>query len=361
MSRVATSKRISYPRSRRLAAVTAEGPAARCAARMAASCLMPPGTGVTIPRLDGTPVSYHLEHGERSAARVAASLVQAGIASAEGWKLLGRNPLLFLQQTLSRWVDQNGGEEIGREFQLHLSLTTLDRYAPYDRERNGELYFALEPESAGYVVLGPALRLLEREHPRLSATFLHIFTSAVNRCVRVYDWRDALYRVDRLREWYEADVQDGEEDIELPDVKRDIPRYVSRRPLSASSLRRICLKNPVAQHLVSAVLDLEAISSRLLRPEFDENLRDLLVDCGEPLPALLAVFEKRDAIEGQFDEESQGMLEVTPEPNFIIRVDFEDPDAIHRVFTIVADCGQALARASAIIALAHSCECLTSI
>ncbi len=44
----------------------------------------------------------------------------------------------------------------------------------------------------------------------------------------------------------------------------------------------------------------------------------MLADCGEALPALLAVFEKNDAIEGQFDEESQGMLEVTPEPNLVI-------------------------------------------
>jgi hypothetical protein len=115
------------------------------------------------------------------------------------------------------------------------------------------------------------------------------------------------------------------------------------------------LANPLARDLISAVLDLEATSSRLRRPKFDEDLREILVDCGDPLPALLAVFEKHDAIEGQFDEESQGMLEVTPEPNFVIRVDFDDPEAIHQVFAIVANCCQTLARASEIVALIHSC------
>ena len=44
-----------------------------------------------------------------------------------------------------------------------------------------------------------------------------------------------------------------------------------------------------------------------------------MAGCGEALPGLLAVFEK-DHAEGLLDEESQDMLEVTSEPNLIIRL-----------------------------------------
>jgi hypothetical protein len=37
------------------------------------------------------------------------------------------------------------------------------------------VFLALEPDSAGYVILGPTLRLLEGFHPRLPVTFLHLF------------------------------------------------------------------------------------------------------------------------------------------------------------------------------------------
>jgi len=65
--------------------------------------------------------------------------------------------------------------------------------------------------------------------------------------------------------------------------------------------------------------------------------------CGEALPVLLAVFEKHDAIEGQFDEESQGMLEVTPEPNLIIRLNGEDVESVRDAFDRLAACCETLA------------------
>lgn len=354
MSGLATNKRIGSPRRRRLTTLAPAGAPPARATGLAPAWVMPPGTGLTIPRLDGIPQQYHYRRGEQKSARVAVALLRAGVAKADDWQGCAGNPGDFLKRTLDRWVADHGGEQIRQEFHLHLSLTTLTDYAPHrdDDGHDPDIYLALEPESAGYVVLGPTLRLLEREHPRLPVTFVHLFTRALNRWVRVWDWRDALDRVDRLREWYETDIEAGE--VELPDMEHDIPPCMKRRPLSVSSLRRLDVKGSTARDLVASVLELEALLSRTQRPEFGQDRSEIFADCGEPLPALLAVFEKHDAIEGQFDEESQGMLELTPEPNWVASVDVAKPDSILRSFAALAACCSVLSLAVRILNVAAS-------
>jgi hypothetical protein len=317
----------------------------------AAGCLMAPGSGLTIPRLDGIPRSHRLWQGEQAAARTAVTFLKAGIASGEDWHGAKRNPFEFLKTALDRWVAAHGAAQIREEFRLNVTLSTsLDRYFTGNEEPNSapDLHLTLTPDSASYVILGPTLRLLETVHPRLPVTFTHTFVGALNRWIRVYDWRDALERVDRLREWYEVDPQESAGELELPDIERSIPQCMKRRPLAAKTLHRVTstIKDSTAKQLVECVLDLEQTSARVNRPVIDEDTSDMLADCGEPLPTLLAVFEKQDAIEGQFDEESQGMLEVSPEPNLIIRLSSADEQSVREAFDALAACCETLARAT---------------
>ena len=123
---------------------------------------------------------------------------------------------------------------IREQFSLDVLLSTsLDRYLVGDAKSDdvSRVFLAVEPDSAGYVILGPTLRLLESVHPRLPATFLYLFLGALNRWVRVYDHRDALDRVERLRDWYESDPEGG--DVELPDIDRCLPE--SREAETAES------------------------------------------------------------------------------------------------------------------------------
>src|ERR1700692_1162162 len=100
------------------------------ATRMAtADRLMPKGSGLTIPRLDGVPREHQLWQGEQAAARTAAAFLKAGLASKEEWYRAQRNPFDCVKMTLNRGVAGNRVTEIQEEFRLPLTLSTsLDRY-----------------------------------------------------------------------------------------------------------------------------------------------------------------------------------------------------------------------------------------
>ena len=233
-------------------------------------------------------------------------------------------------------------------FRLSLTLTsTLDAYhqetADFDAKR---LFLLIEPEEAGYLVLGPAVDLLEAEHPRLPATFFAMFTGALNRWVRVYDHRDAEERVEMLREWWEADPE--AENVELPDVAGSVPALMRQPPLTVRGLRRVqsSLRNPLVKRLVEGVLDLHQLSESRQRPHVSDEVGEQLMDCNPPVPALVAVFRSRDAIEGVFDDESQGMLECPPEPNLILPLDATDPASIRDMHRTLGTVCEVLAGAS---------------
>ena len=79
MPRMATSSRVNCRRAERSLA-SSERKTPLGAARLASTCLMPAGCGLTIPRLDGVPPEEQLWQGEQAAARLAHSFVQADIA-----------------------------------------------------------------------------------------------------------------------------------------------------------------------------------------------------------------------------------------------------------------------------------------
>lgn len=310
---------------------------------------MAAGSGLAMPRLDGVPVEQQLWQGEAAAARLARTFVEADVVDPDDWVAAKRNPFEFLKRALDQWVSQHGGAVIREQFFLDVLLSTsLDRYFAGDGRPGdaSKVFLALEPDSAGYVILGPTLRLLESIHPRLPATFLHLFLGALNRWVRAYDYRDAFDRVDRLREWYDSDPD--AEAVELPDIDRCLPRSVKRRPLSRRTLNAMipAIKDSVSRQLMELAVELDRLSSQSARPEVGDDVRELLIDCGEPVPALLAVFERTDAIEGCFDEECQGMLELTPEPNLIVPFDGQTESGVRGAFAILSAVCQTLTCAS---------------
>jgi hypothetical protein len=308
------------------------------AARVAAPySLIASGCHWSIPSLRGIPTEYQFVGGLDAAARLAKTLLVSRVAAADAWFQAGRDPFRFIEQTLKGWIEAHGGQEIDNDLFLRLGLVSdLDPHGQGDGEQDGgdEMFLILEPDSAGYVVLGPTLRLLETVHPRLPTTFFDLFTHALNRWVRVYDYRDAAERVQQLQEWYEGDPEG--ETVELPDVDGATPKCLrgKRNPLKERSVERLLgtVKNRKIRAIVEGVLELGAASRKGTRPEIAESARERLMDSNPPVPALVAVFEKHDAIEGCFDEEAQGMLECAPEPNLIVPLQSDDAESVRTAF-----------------------------
>ena len=307
---------------------------------VAAPCLMPAGRGYLVPRLDGIRAEYRFTGGIDAAARLSLTLISAGLADTGDWTQAGRDPFAFIARALKDFVEAHGGEELRKEFFFRLGLVSdLDPYTCDGNETglHEEMYIILEPDSAGYVVLEPTLRLLARTHSSLPITFFDLFTGALNRWVRVYDYRDALERVEQLREWYESDPDS--EQVELPGVEAATPLCLRKKwhPLKPASLERLLetVRNRRVRGLVEAALELNKISRTGTRPSIGERAEARLSDTNPPVPALVAVFKKHDAIEGCFDDESQGMLECTPEPNVILPFRPEDPASVQGAFRLL--------------------------
>ena len=111
------------------------------------------------------------------------------------------------------------------------------------------------------------------------------------------------------------------------------------------------INDPLATKLLKAVLSLERLSAQAKRPELGDDIGQQLSDCNPPLPCLLAIFAEADSVSAAFDEEAQGMLEVTPEPNLIIPFDPADTESVRNAFQVFGVACETIAAASRLIDL----------
>ena len=324
--------------------------AARCASRLAStSQLMPPGTGLLIPRLEGVPLVHRLVADDHLAVMLAKTLVELDIAVPGDWARADHDPTSFVRLTLDRWIQSHGGPAIRRRFQLSAEISASPSdWVEQDQTRPNQLFLIVEPSEAscGCVVFGPTLQLLELVHPQLPATFYRLFVGALNTWARIYDYRDAEDRVEMLREW--TAQEPNADEYEIPDVEGSTPPCMKLEPLDEPALVRLKeqITDQVALKLVEGVVALDHLSAQARHPELDDGIREQLSDCNPPLPCLLALFAEADAIAACFDEEAQGMLEVEPEPNIIIPFDPSDKQRVQRTFHTFGVACQTIAAAS---------------
>ena len=356
MPRMATRRRVSIEGAgTRTFAVSTRG-GSRRTSQMAATptlkLLAPGAAGWAMPRLDGVAASHKVWRGDRVAAAIGDGMLRSGIATGETWALAEKDPFKFIQLSMNSFIDAHGGASIREGFRLNLTLGgTLNEYSMGEREVGAsELLLTVDPVESGYLVLGPTLRILEEQHPRLPATFFHLLSGALNRWVRVYDYRDALDHVERLMDWYSADPDSGE--VEVPDVDGSIPAALRRKPLSTKALRRLLPSIAgETREWMERALETQRLSLRQNHPALTEAMQEDLGDCNAPLPSLLVVFSPRDNIEACFDAEAESMMEVSPEPNLIIPLNATDQDHLCHAFDVLGTACETLASASRLMAI----------
>ena len=198
-------------------------------------------------------------------------------------------------------------------------------------------------------MFSPALELLESSHPQLPATFFHLFAGALNKWIRVYDYREAEERVAMLREWVEGEPD--EDQYEIPDIEGCIPASLKRQPLGRRKLVgiRSRVKGKETKSILEGVIELARISEQAGRPELTDEMREEMGDMNPPLPGLLAVFKSEDAVEALFDEDAQTMMELTPEPSLIMALSADQPASVQVAFRTLGVVCDTLAAASRLI------------
>ena len=316
--------------------------------------LMAQGAGLLLPRLDAVPLLHQLVADDRLAVMLAKVLIDLNIANPGDWKRAGCDPTSFIRLTLERSIDAHGGSAIRRRFLLAAAIgSTPCEWAERDETKPNQLFLIVEPSEASCAcaTFGPTLELLERVHPQLPATFFHLFVGALNRWIRVYDYHDAQDRAEMLREWA-AQEQDTDQ-YELPDVEGALPPCLQQTALDEGDVVHLKSKinDPLAMKLIEGALDLDRVSTQAKRPELDDDITQQLSDCNPALPYLLAVFAEGDTIAACFDEEAEGMMEATPEPNLIIPFDPTDTESVRAAFQVFNVACETVAGASRLVDL----------
>ncbi len=354
MSTTASHGRIVRLRRRRQHSHPQRHPTRRPTRLATAAQLMAEGGGLLIPRLDAVPLVHRVVADDRLAVALAKSLVELDIAIPGDWTRAECDPTSFTRLTLERWIKAHGGPAIRRRFLVVASISdTPCEWAERDESRPNQLFLIVEPSEAtcGCVTFGSTLKLLESVHPQLPVTFFHLFVGALNPWIRVYDHRDAEDRAETLREWaaQEADA----DQYEIPDVQASIPACMWQATLEEGELAQLKdeITDPLPAKLVEAAINLERVSAQAKRLELGDDIGQQLSDCNPPLPCLLAVFAEADSISASFDEEAEGMMEVTPEPNLIIPFDPTDAESVRGALQVFGVACQTISAASHLLDL----------
>jgi len=304
------------------------------------------GSGAILPRLGGMPVEYRIAGEDRRAILLAQMLTELEIGDPSDWEQAGRSPSGYILATLKRWIACHDGGIIRQQFALDATISnTPDPYSD-EGARRELLYLIVNPDSAGYVVIGPTLELLATVHPRLPVSFYHLFIGAVRRWMRVYDYDDALARVEMLRDWVEG--EENPEQYEFPEVEGCIPAFMKEKPLETEAVRRLADKttDETLCGLLNTAPNLESTSHKVRPAEITEETQEAFMDSNPPLPALLVSFKRHDAVAACFDDESRGVMEAGPEPNFIVEINPGDPASVQQAFETLGGLCETTAAAS---------------
>jgi hypothetical protein len=277
--------------------------------------------GQALPTLENVPTSYSHEVHSELLYDLCASLVRCGIACPSHWAQSGESGNRFVQNAIRGAITDERLDLLERNIEYHFQLAdVIERYG-YDRAlESSDLAVLITSGNCGYVEIGEALDALENEENGLGAAFYWQLTHSLYRVMRIYNHDDALVHEEQLREWAEQEDEEAREQYEFPEVEKGLPECI-RKTLKRGG-NRLCERRLLLKHQngrfgawITRLRRIQKLAR--LYPKSGKDLSDGYYDSA-PLPTLLVVFRKHDVIAACFDEESQHMLEDSPEPTLSI-------------------------------------------
>lgn len=296
--------------------------------------------GQALPTLENVPTSYNHEVHSELLFDFCAALVRCGVAGPSHWKQSGESGNIFVQKAIRDAITTDRLDLLQRNLEYHLQIADVIEQYGYDRAlETSELAIMITSGNCGYFEIGKALEALEVEEEGLGAAFYWQLTYSLYRVMRIYNHDDALMREEMLREWAEQEDEEGREQYEFPEVEKGLPECIRKTLKCGNSQhqlrdRRLLLKHRSGK-FGTWIARLRRIQ-RLTRlyPKSGSDLGDGYYDSA-PLPSLIVAFKEHDVICACFDEESQSMLEGSPEPALSIVFSPNDDGEVRKAKKIV--------------------------
>lgn len=253
--------------------------------------------------------------GRAKAALIGERLLLANVADPLDWVSSRREPAVFIERTISRWVRHAGGDLMkGRKsFPFAISMTTdLDEWAwdagaPATNLKRVWLVLSMD---SGMFELRPVIELLNAVHPRLPATFYTLVHPALHRLVPVWCPNRAEEWLENAADWVdEMREAEGEGDWPAADGSAELtPEVLRAKPLAASTLRAVLAAAP---HSARALMDAAAALAVAAADVGDEMmpwkaLRARDIELMPPLDHIVLPVDAGDVIQRSFDVEYDG-------------------------------------------------------
>ncbi len=293
-----------------------------------------------LPVLDGVPTAYSHEFHAELVYDLCAALVREGLGKPETWRECGENAQVFAQRTIMESIGEARWNLLKRNVEYHLTVSDVaERDGDDALLENGRLALTIECSGAGFLKIGPALDVLEKEAEGLGAAFYWTLTYALYRVMRIYNHDDALQYEERMREYAEED-EENRNQYEFPEVEKALPACIQktlkcRSRASIGEARRL-LRGHESGPCGSWIERLRRIERLSRIPiQTDPSFREDGGYDSIPLPSLVVAFKDHDAIVACFDEEGQYMLEGSSEPTLGVIFAPQKPEEVKRAVRAV--------------------------
>jgi hypothetical protein len=287
--------------------------------------LLGTGCGESLPDLGGLPATYQIgTHGELLY-RLCVALMERKLIDESLWLESGKIPVVFARNAIIKMIEQRAGDSFkdNMQYECIVSDTVSSGYYSGAKVEHEKLVAMFDLTTAGFVVIGEAIRSLDEQEQFLGAALYVLLTRTLRRRLRLYDHVAGTWYNEQLHDLMEDDDPDNRDQYEFPKVEECIPPSVKTvEGWPDGQIRRLLRRHRKEPHgtWIEKVLLIERLT-RL--PDgtvrFEQEYDDL------PVPSVLIVFRDNDAIHACWDAESAHYNEASNEPACTVEFRPDDP------------------------------------